>query len=124
MKQRRYLGQSLADGFMRWRTLNAENCLDSEACVELIRRVAERVYAKDIDIEPEARALIWDIDNVVKCGKEICVDKYHALRRVAWITANQIYKDLVLWLGLNNNGVAKKVDDILLEFAKELPYDE
>lgn len=124
MKQRRYLGQSLADSFMRWRTLNAENCLDSEACVELIRRVAERVYAKDIDIEPEARALIWDIDNVVKCGKEICVDKYHALRRVAWIIANQIYDDFVLWLGLNNNGVEKKVDDILLELAKELPYDE
>lgn len=124
MKQRRYLGQSLADSSMWWRVRNAENCLDSEACVELIRRVAERVYAKDIDIEPEARALIWDIDNVVKCGKEICVDKYHALRRVAWIIANQIYEDLVLWLGLNNNGVAKKVDDILLELAKELPYDE
>ena len=124
MKQRRYLGQSLADNFVFWRTLNAGNYLDSEACVELIRRVAERVYAKDIDIEPEARALIWDIDNVVKCGKEICVDKYHALRRVAWIIANQIYEDLVLWLGLNNNGVAKKVDDILLELAKELPYDE
>lgn len=124
MKQRRYLGQSLADSFMWWRVRNAENCLDSEACVELVRRVAERVYAKDIDIEPEARALIWDIDNVVKCGKEICVDKYHALRRVAWIIANQIYNDFVLWLGLNNNGVAKKVDDILLELAKELPYDE
>ena len=124
MKQRRYLGQSLADNSMWWRVRNAENCLDSEACVELVCRVAERVYAKDIDIEPEARALIWDIDNVVKCGKEICVDKYHALRRVAWIIANQIYDDLVLWLGLNNNGVAKKVDDILLELAKELPYDE
>ena len=124
MKQRRYLGQSLADSFMWWRMSNAENCLDSEACVELVRRVAERVYAKDIDIEPEARALIWDIDNVVKCGKEICVDKYHALRRVAWIIANQIYNEFVLWLGLNNNGVAKKVDDILLELAKELPYDE
>lgn len=124
MKQRRYVGQSLADSFMRWRMLNAENCLDSEACVELIRRVAERVYAKDIDIEPEARALIWDIDNVVKCGKEICVDKYHALRCVAWTTANQTYNGLVALLGLNNNGVAKKVDDILLEFVKELPYDE
>lgn len=124
MKQRRYLGQSLTDNFTWWRRRNAENCLDSEACVELVRRVAERVYAKDIDIEPEARALIWDIDNVVKCGKEICVDKYHALRRVAWIIANQIYNDFVLWLGLNNNGVAKKVDDILLELAKELPYDE
>lgn len=124
MKQRRYLGQSLADSFMRWRMLNAENCLDSEACVELIRRVAERVYAKDIDIEPEARALIWDIDNVVKCGKEICVDKYHALRCVAWTTANQTYNGLVALLGLNSSSVAKKADDILLEFAKELPYDE
>lgn len=124
MKQRRYLGQSLADSFMRWRILNAENCLDSEACVELIRRVAERVYAKDIDIEPEARALIWDIDNVVKCGKEICVDKYHALRCIAWTTANQTYNGLVALLGLNNRGVVKKVDDILLELAKELPYDE
>lgn len=124
MKQRRYLGQSLADSFMRWRMLNAENCLDSEACVELIRRVAERVYAKDIDIEPEARALIWDIDNVVKCGKEICIDKYHALRCVAWTTANQTHKDLGVLLGLNSRGVVKKVDDILLELAKELPYDE
>ena len=124
MKQRRYLGQSLADNSMWWRVRNAENCLDSEACVELVRRVAERVYAKDIDIEPEARALIWDIDNVVKCGKEICVDKYHALRYVAWTTANQTHKDLVVLLGLNSRGVAKKVDDILLELAKELPYDE
>lgn len=124
MKQRRYLGQSLADSFMRWRMLNAENCLDSEACVELIRRVAERVYAKDIDIEPEACALIWDIDNVVKCGKEICIDKYHALRYVALTTVNQKYKDFVVLLGLNSSSVAKKVDDILLELAKELPYDE
>lgn len=124
MKQRRYFGQSLANGSMRWRTLNAENCLDSEACVELIRRVAERVYAKDIDIEPEARALIWDIDNVVKCGKEIRIDKYHALRCVAWTTGNKSHKDLVVFLGLNSRGTEKKVDDILLEFAKELPYDE
>lgn len=124
MKQRRYLGRPLADSFMWWRTLNAGNCLDSEACVELIRRVAERVYAKDIDIEPEARALIWDIDNVVKCGKEICIDKYHALRYVALTTVNQTYKDLVVLLGLNSNSVAKKVDGILLELAKELPYDE
>lgn len=124
MKQRRYLGQSLADSFMRWRMLNAANCLDSEACVELIRRVAERVYAKDIDIEPEARALIWDIDNVVKCGKEIFIDKYHALRCVAWVATRQTHDDLVLLLGLNSRGVEKKVDEILLEFAKELPYDE
>ena len=124
MKQRRYLGQSLADNFMWWRMRNAANCLDSEACVELVRRVAERVYAKDIDIEPEARALIWDIDNVVKCGKEICVDKYHMLRHVAYTTANQTHDDLIVVLGLNNRGVKEKVDDILLELAKELPYDE
>lgn len=124
MKQRRYLGQSLADNFMWWRRRNAENCLDSEACVELVRRVAERVYAKDIDIEPEARALIWDIDNVVKCGKEICVDKYHMLRHVAYTTANQIHDDLMVVLGLNNRGVEERVDNILLELAKELPYDE
>lgn len=124
MKQRRYLGQSLADSFMWWRVRNAGNCLDSEACMELIRRVAERVYAKDIDIEPEARALIWDIDNVVKCGKEICVDKYHALRYVALTTVNQTYKDLAVLLVLNSSSVAKKIDDILLELAKELPYDE
>ena len=124
MKQRRYLGQSLADNFMWWRMRNAGNCLDSEACVELVRRVAERVYVKDIDIEPEARALIWDIDNVVKCGKEICVDKYHMLRHVAYTTANQTHDDLIVLLGLNSSSVAKKVDDILLELAKELPYDE
>lgn len=124
MKQKRYLGQSLADKFMWWRAQNAGNCLDSEACVELIRRVAERVYAKDIDIEPEARALIWDIDNVVKCGKEICIDKYHALRYVALTTVNQTYKDFVVLLWLDSSSVAKKVDDILLELAKELPYDE
>ena len=124
MKQRRYLGQSLADNFMWWRRRNAENCLDSEACVELVRRVAERVYAKDIDIEPEARALIWDIDNVVKCGKEICVDKYHMLRHVVYTTANQTHDDLMVVLGLNNRGVEEKADDILLELAKELPYDE
>lgn len=124
MKQRRYLGRSLADSFMWWRTINGRNCLDSEACVELIRRVAEHVYAKDIDIEPEARALIWDIDNVVKCGKEICIDKYHALRYVALTIVNQTYKDLVVLLGLNSSSVTKKVDDILLELAKELPYDE
>lgn len=124
MKQRRYLGQSLADKFMWWRAQNAGNCLDAEACVELIRRVAERVYAKDIDIEPEARALIWDIDNVVKCGKEICIDKYHALRYVALTTVNQKYKDFVVLLWLDSSSVAKKVDDILLELAKELPYDE
>ena len=124
MKQRRYLGQSLADNFMWWRRRNAENCLDSEACVELVRRVAERVYAKDIDIEPEARALIWDIDNVVKCGKEICVDKYHMLRHVAYTTANQTHDDLMVVLGLNNRCVEERADDILLELAKELPYDE
>lgn len=124
MKQKRYLGQSLADKSMWWRGQNAGNCLDSEACVELIRRVAERVYAKDIDIEPEARALIWDIDNVVKCGKEICIDKYHALRYVALTTVNQTYKDFVVLLWLDSSSVAKKVDDILLELAKELPYDE
>lgn len=124
MKQKRYLGQSLADKFMWWRAQNAGNCLDSEACVELIRRVAERVYTKDIDIEPEARALIWDIDNVVKCGKEICIDKYHALRYVALTTVNQTYKDFVVLLWLDSSSVAKKVDDILLELAKELPYDE
>lgn len=124
MKQKRYLGQSLADKFMWWRAQNAGNCLDSEARVELIRRVAERVYAKDIDIEPEARALIWDIDNVVKCGKEICIDKYHALRYVALTTVNQTYKDFVVLLWLDSSSVAKKVDDILLELAKELPYDE
>lgn len=124
MKQRRYLGLSLADRSMWWRTLNAGNCLDSEACVELIRRVAERVYAKDIDIEPEARALIWDIDNVVKCGKEICVDKYHMLRHVAYTTANQTHDDLMVVLGLNSRSVEEKADEILLELTKELPYDE